>query len=99
MKPKQPAAIITGTMARPSSPSVRLTALPAPTITNAPKSDEEQAEIEQHVLDEREARGRWCGRADAPIIDRSRPTTGDQRLEREPELPEKPFGVCLVTLR
>ena len=35
--PNEPAAIITGTMARPSSPSVRLTALPAPTITKAAK--------------------------------------------------------------
>jgi hypothetical protein len=42
---KQPAAIITGTMASPSSPSVRLTAFDEPTITsiakgkkNSPKS-------------------------------------------------------------
>jgi hypothetical protein len=35
MKPKVPAAIITGTMARPSSPSVRFTELPAPTTTKA----------------------------------------------------------------
>ena len=34
MSAKQPAAIITGTMASPSSPSVRLTAFEAPTITN-----------------------------------------------------------------
>ena len=33
---KQLAAIITGTMASPSSPSVRLTALEAPTITSIP---------------------------------------------------------------
>ena len=37
MMAKAPAAIIEGTMASPSSPSVRLTALPAPTITTAPK--------------------------------------------------------------
>ncbi len=36
--PKLAAAIITGTMARPSRPSVRFTALPAPTMTNAPNS-------------------------------------------------------------
>ena len=35
MTPKLAAAMITGTIARPSSPSVRLTALPAPTITSA----------------------------------------------------------------
>ena len=38
MSPKVAAAIITGTMARPSSPSVRLTALPAPAITRTPSS-------------------------------------------------------------
>ena len=37
MKPKQPAAIITGTMASPSSPSVRFTELEAPTITKIAK--------------------------------------------------------------
>jgi hypothetical protein len=37
MKPKVPAAIITGTMASPSSPSVMFTALPAPTITKPAK--------------------------------------------------------------
>jgi hypothetical protein len=36
MKPKVAAAIITGTMASPSRPSVRLTALPAPTMMKAP---------------------------------------------------------------
>ena len=47
MRPKQAAAIMTGTMASPSSPSVRFTALPAPTITkqangtkNQPSSDQ-----------------------------------------------------------
>ena len=33
MKPKVPAAIITGTIASPSSPSVRFTEFPAPTTT------------------------------------------------------------------
>ena len=35
---KLPAAIITGTIARPSRPSVRLTALEEPIITSAPNS-------------------------------------------------------------
>jgi hypothetical protein len=35
---KAPAAMITGMVARPSSPSVRFTALPAPTITKAAKT-------------------------------------------------------------
>ena len=41
-----PPAIITGTMARPSSPSVRLTALPAPTIDEGGEGHEEPAEID-----------------------------------------------------
>ena len=54
MKPKVPAAIITGTMARPSRPSVMFTALPAPTITKPANDDVEPAEIEQQVLRERQ---------------------------------------------
>jgi hypothetical protein len=42
MKPSVAAAIITGTMARPSSPSVRLTALDAPTITSMPNGRKNQ---------------------------------------------------------
>ncbi len=38
MKPNVPQAIITGTIARPSRPSVIFTELPAPTITKAPNS-------------------------------------------------------------
>ena len=40
--PKLIAAIMTGTMARPSRPSVKLTALPAPTMMNAPKITKNQ---------------------------------------------------------
>ncbi|MNL78828.1 hypothetical protein D3C87_2053100 [compost metagenome] len=36
--PNDAAAIITGTMASPSRPSVRLTALPAETMTKPPKT-------------------------------------------------------------
>ena len=42
MKPKVPAAIITGTMASPSRPSVMLTAFPAPTITKPPNTTKNQ---------------------------------------------------------
>src|SRR4051794_40652678 len=41
-KPKQPVAIITGTKARPSGPSVRVTALPAPTMMKAPNTMKDQ---------------------------------------------------------
>ena len=43
--PKLAAAIITGTMARPSRPSVRLTALPAPTMTKAPNITKNQPKL------------------------------------------------------
>ena len=48
--PKLAAAIITGTMASPSRPSVRFTALPAPTMMNVAEQDEEPAEIEHQSL-------------------------------------------------
>ena len=38
MMPNEAAEIITGTVASPSSPSVRFTALPAPTMTKPPNS-------------------------------------------------------------
>src|SRR5262249_23120196 len=40
--PKHPVAIITGTIASPSRPSVRFTALPAPTMMNAPNMTKNQ---------------------------------------------------------
>ena len=38
MKPNAAAAIITGTVARPSRPSVKFTALAAPTMMKAPNA-------------------------------------------------------------
>ena len=43
--PKLAAAIMTGTIASPSRPSVRLTALPAPTMTNAPNGTKNQPRL------------------------------------------------------
>ena len=43
--PKLAAAIMTGTIASPSRPSVRLTALPAPTMTKAPKITKNQPKL------------------------------------------------------
>ena len=64
--PKLAAAIITGTMARPSRPSVRFTALPAPMMMKAANNDEEPAEIEHQFLEERKhQRGRERRPADA----------------------------------
>ena len=43
--PKLAAAIITGTMARPSRPSVRFTALPAPTMMKAANRTKNQPRL------------------------------------------------------
>ncbi len=43
--PKLAAAIITGTMARPSRPSVKFTALPAPTMMKAAKNTKNQPRL------------------------------------------------------
>ena len=43
--PKLAAAIITGTMARPSRPSVRFTALPAPTMMKIANSTKNQPRL------------------------------------------------------
>ena len=43
--PKLAAAIITGTIASPSRPSVRFTALPAPTMMKAPNSTKNQPRL------------------------------------------------------
>jgi hypothetical protein len=57
--PKLAAAIITGTMARPSRPSVRFTALPAPTMMKVAEQHVEPAEIQHQFLEERKnQRGR-----------------------------------------
>src|SRR5690348_14526350 len=50
IRPKLAEAIITGTMASPSRPSVRLTALPAPTITKAPKITKNQPKFTTRSL-------------------------------------------------
>src|SRR4029450_8800119 len=48
--PKQADAIITGTMASPSSPSVRFTALPAPTMMKPPKMMKNQPRLKTRSL-------------------------------------------------
>ena len=45
-----------GTMANPSRPSVRLTALPEPTMTKAANGMKNQAEIHDPVLEERKGK-------------------------------------------
>ena len=92
MRPKLAAAIITGTMARPSRPSVRFTALPAPTMTNAGERHEEPAEIEEEVLEEREGAATSTA-APAPICAmKKQAIAGDDEFERSRALPEKPLS-------
>ena len=50
MNPKQAAAIITGTIARPSNPSVRLTAFDAPTMTKMAKGMKNQPRLRRRFL-------------------------------------------------
>ena len=46
--------IITGTIAKPSSPSVRFTAFEDPTIIKIPKGTKKPSEIEYDIFKERE---------------------------------------------
>ena len=49
--------MVTGPMARPSRPSVRLTALAAPDDDKDRKRNEKQAQIRLHVLEKRHGQG------------------------------------------
>ena len=83
MRPKLAAAIITGTMARPSSPSVRFTALPAPTMMKAPNTTKNQPRsITKSLKNGNRQRGRERAAAEARDA-RSRPATRDDRLDEQ----------------
>ena len=71
-------------MARPSRPSVRLTALPAPTMMNAPKIRKNQPKFENHVLEKRNHQRVGQGIAAEPD---HRVTSGnrDQCFDRKPD--------------
>ena len=92
-------AIITGPMARPSSPSVRFTALPAPTMMKAPKIGKNQPRLMTMSLN--------TGNT-SEVAKAGRPRLAiaiaggerDRGLDREPAaMPAKPLWVCRVTLR
>ena len=76
--------MITGMVASPSSPSVRFTALPKATITNAPNSDVEPAEVDHRLLDERQVEPGAAGADHQPGRE-----AGDQEFERQPRLAAK----------
>ena len=98
--PKLAAAIITGTMARPSRPSVRFTALPAPTMMKAREHHEEPAEIDQQLLEKREhqrGRERPVPQARTSATQATSAMHGfDQRAARARQ---NPSCVCFVTFR
>ena len=54
MTAKAPPAVTIGPMARPSRPSVRFTALDAPTITRTAKGIQSQPRVEEPALEERD---------------------------------------------
>ena len=93
MSRKARLAMITGMVASPSSPSVRFTALPNATITNAPKSDVEPAEVDHRLLDEGQVEVGAAGADDQPGRD-----AGDEEFERQPRLAREPGVVRLLDL-
>ena len=100
MRPKVAAAIITGTMARPSRPSVRLTALPAPTITKMPSRMNRNAPsgrmtfLKNGTVSEEE---KPAGAEAHHAIQAASPATTTSARKRN--LPETPALLPPVTLR
>ena len=98
MTPKEAAAIMIGTMARPSRPSVRFTALPAPTMTMQAKGMKNQPRLIRKSLMNgkvsEEEKGSWpfCMMKKAAM-----PAMRNSIARRA--LPEKPRCDCLVTFR
>ena len=95
MKPKLAAATITGTMARPSRPSVRFTALPKPTMMKAAKTTKKKDEVEQEILEEREGERGREGRRAGEIADADRRPMPANRASM---VEAQPAGKALVGL-
>jgi hypothetical protein len=97
--PKEDAAIMIGTIASPSSPSVRFTALPAADDHESAEGNEEPAEIEIQSLKNGNVRLEENGALPAFMMTNSR-RTGNQEFEQKPRLAaENPLSLCLVTFR
>ena len=97
MTPSEAAAIITGMIASPSSPSVRLTALAAPTITSIAKGRNPQLRSSSAVLK--------IGKASCPVssggcryIAQAPATSAIRKPAARRARPETPAWVCLRTL-
>ena len=88
MTPKEAAAIMIGTMARPSSPSVRLTALPAPTMTKQANGMKNQPRLISKSL----KNGKVSDVAKRPLAvahDDECRDAGDQEFDGQPRLAGK----------
>ena len=102
MSPKVAAAIITGTMASPSRPSVRFTALPAPTMTKlAERRGRTMPSGISDILEERNARGEERDGARPSACMAS--VAGDERdhgLDGKPQpAARSPCAICLRHLQ
>ncbi len=96
--PKLAAAIITGTMARPSRPSVRFTALPAPTMMKVVKMRKNQPKSMMKSFRNGTARAvDTFGRPIQMIAKHAAPAMIASIARRV--RPEKPACDCLVTFR
>jgi hypothetical protein len=94
MTPKAPAAIITGTIASPSSPSVRLTAFPAPTMTKAPNRTKKSPRSSRKSLKKGKASDEpkvalLSAGGERRLHDEKHGETGDQEFDAEPGLAGK----------
>ena len=100
--PKLAAAIITGTMARPSSPSVRFTALPAPTMMNMAKTTKNQPRLITSSLKNGNtsdvAKVGMAGTC-ASLTRMTQATPAMTASTSSRARPEKPLCACLVTFR
>ncbi len=99
MKPKLAAAIITGTMASPSSPSVRFTALPAPTMTKAPNGTKNQPRLRTRSLKKGKVSDVDSGGSPTSAMTDAGDAPRSPNSSASRARPEKPLSVCLVTLR
>ena len=99
MKPKLSATMITGTMASPSSPSVRFTALPAPTMTKAPNTRKNQPSGSSQSLKNGKVSDDANGSAPERHDEIARPPARSGPRGPGGSCRRTPAWVCLVTLR
>ena len=98
MAPNEAAATMTGTIASPSRPSVRLTALPAPTITNAAIGMKKIPRLRSTSLKNGKVSDEENG--SSPALTMNQPAASAiTNSAASLSLPEKPRCVCFVTLR